>query len=329
MLSSKKEASVYLGAFGKHPGWNDHIDDLGLDTDDLVNAKRLLYAQGINQNIDAAAWEKLEPIQRLDLFRHEFLWYMPAGVGGAERSLIAGKMWSSVDGKGRDKYPMVVCVDTHGLPDRFAVDFALPFLAKTREKCLETKEAAKVVQIMDSDRAALREKLKEQLPPDVFPPPQIASVARHPDMLASNEGFDRIVYQMTKGMTVYRPGSTSSGITRRSEQMRVPCAGLKSTDALLFWLRFSHTLLDPTAPILLIAPETGTAGVTGSGWVDIIIGEPTASNLFCIKASAKSIPLTSEIPYTLDAGFTGAIDKFLDACAAADRGGAVPAWPAL
>src|SRR5438477_458719 len=107
MLSSGKTApTVYLATFGKHPGWNDHIDDLGLDTDDLVNAKRLLYMQGINQNIDAASWENLEPGKRIDSFRHDFLWHMPAGVGGDAECLIAGRMWSSVDGKGRDKYPM-------------------------------------------------------------------------------------------------------------------------------------------------------------------------------------------------------------------------------
>ena len=61
-LSPGKSApAAYLSAFGKHPGWNDHIDDLGLDTDALVTAKRLLYVQGISQNIDAGAWDALEP----------------------------------------------------------------------------------------------------------------------------------------------------------------------------------------------------------------------------------------------------------------------------
>src|SRR4051812_43369901 len=103
---------VNLAAFGKHPGWNDHIDDLGLDTSQLVNAKQLLYSQGINQNIDAAAWEKLDPDQRIDGFAHDFLWHMPG-------SLIAGRLWSSVDGKGRDKYPLVLCLQSQGLPEQF------------------------------------------------------------------------------------------------------------------------------------------------------------------------------------------------------------------
>src|SRR5215469_9189084 len=114
--SSKPAPALYLAAFGKHPGWNDHIDDLGLDTDDLITAKRLLYVQGINQNIDAGAWENLDPDKRLDAFRHDFLWHMKGTGSGEGDSLIAGRMWSSVDGKGRDKYPMVLCAGTVDLP---------------------------------------------------------------------------------------------------------------------------------------------------------------------------------------------------------------------
>ncbi len=29
---------IALGAFGKHPGWDDHIEDLGLETDSLIVA---------------------------------------------------------------------------------------------------------------------------------------------------------------------------------------------------------------------------------------------------------------------------------------------------
>src|SRR5205085_2200920 len=92
--AAKPAPALHLAAFGKHPGWNDHLDDLGLDTAPLVNAKRLLYIQGISQNIDSGAWDKLEdtapvsdgtpllaPIARLDLFRHDFLWYMPGDSG--------------------------------------------------------------------------------------------------------------------------------------------------------------------------------------------------------------------------------------------------------
>ena len=61
---------VFLGAFGKHPGWDDHVEDLGLETGSLVEAKKLFYVQGIGGEIDAGAWEKLDDSQRLPAFKH-------------------------------------------------------------------------------------------------------------------------------------------------------------------------------------------------------------------------------------------------------------------
>ena len=36
---SSRAPFINLGAFGKHPGWDDHIDDLGLESSQLINAK--------------------------------------------------------------------------------------------------------------------------------------------------------------------------------------------------------------------------------------------------------------------------------------------------
>jgi len=40
-------AYVALAAFGKHPGWDDHVEDLGLETESLNLAKTVLYIDGI------------------------------------------------------------------------------------------------------------------------------------------------------------------------------------------------------------------------------------------------------------------------------------------
>ena len=50
---------VYIAAFGKHPGWNDHMDDIGLVTESLVEAKRSLYVQGVASQIESRACEAL------------------------------------------------------------------------------------------------------------------------------------------------------------------------------------------------------------------------------------------------------------------------------
>jgi hypothetical protein len=350
MLGSNKEPAVYLAAFGKHPGWNDHIDDLGLDTDDLVTAKRLLYMQGINQNIDAGAWQNLDPEKRLNDFRHEFLWHM--GTKNSD-SLIAGRFWSSVDGKGRDKYPMVLCAGTVELPDNFAATTALRALAKTSERCLAAKTADDIRNIMQSDREALCAKLQPPPVADQLQGKQIAGVANHRNLAPSREGFHRIVYQFIRGMSAYRPGASSNG-NKRPEQLRVPLCGMRPADALLFWLRFSFTFLDPATPLLLLAPDPEITSTIppppppepedtppdersvskwppppspAVGWVDILVGEPTPQNLFCIKANLKSIPFTSDIPYTLDPTFIRAINQIVDTCNTLPANAPLPSWP--
>ena len=77
---SDKPPSLNLGAFGKHPGWDDHIDDLGLETDRLVEVRRRLYAEGISSNVDSGAWDKLEDGARLPVFEHLILWLTPDEV---------------------------------------------------------------------------------------------------------------------------------------------------------------------------------------------------------------------------------------------------------
>jgi hypothetical protein len=330
--SSKPDPAVYLAAFGKHPGWNDHIDDIGLDTDDLINIKRLLYLQGINQNIDGGAWDKLDPPQRLNAFRHDFLWQMTAGGGGGQPSSpVAGRLWSSVDGKGRDKYPMVLCADTVELPDNFAAITALPFLAKTHERCAAATDAQTVRKVIDTDREALRAMIQPVPTQTSLHPSDIAKVAGSPDLAPSREGFHRIIYQIARGMSAYRPGAANPAA--RAEKIRVPLCGLRPHEAILFWLRFCRTLLSPNAPILLIAPEPQITRTEfnpdSTGWIDIIVGEPTAADLFCIKAATHALPLTSDIPYTLDPSFRAAINHFVDACAATPPGSPLPAWPAL
>lgn len=328
---SKADPQLFLAAFGKHPGWNDHIDDLGLDTNELVTAKRLLYVQGINQNIDAGAWEKLEPEQRIEKFRHNFLWYMP----GAGTALITGRLWSSVDGKGRDKYPMVVCVETLELPDSFSASVAIPFLHQTQERCVAATSADAVRRTIDSDRESLRGLVKTAPAAAGFNPADIVRVANNPDMNPNSEGggFHRIVYAIVRQMSNFRPAAASSSrsMIRRPEQIRVPTCGMHPPDALLFWFRFCLTLLDPATPILLLAPDPELTDLPGAenGWIDIIAGDPAPQNLFCIKAKNKTIPLTSDIPYTLDRSFTRTVDQHLQACSNAPPGSPLPPWPAL
>jgi hypothetical protein len=333
----KPEPALHLAAFGKHPGWNDHLDDQGLDTAPLINAKRLLYMQGISHNIDSGAWDKLDPqdpgaaleaITQLEMFRHDFLWHMPTPEGAV---LLAGRMWSSSDGKGRSKYPMVLCAEVKDLPERFASQVVLPFLAQVHEQCAAASTAEMVRQIIQSQGAALRGRMTEAVSGEPLTARQLAVVARHADMCASDPGssssggagggFHRIVYQFVKGMAAYRASSGSRSTPARPEQVRVPTCGMCPADALFFWLRLALTFLEGTTPLLLLAPNQPRAP-----WVDVIAGEPSPQNLFCIKAGPKNWPFTSDIPYTLDPTLVRAIDAQIRECVAAAESAPVPAW---
>jgi len=75
---------VFVAAFGKHPAWDDHIDDIGLDTDTLIAAKRILYVQGIGGNIDSGSWGKLQENQQIEDFNENIL----PGLEKIERACV-------------------------------------------------------------------------------------------------------------------------------------------------------------------------------------------------------------------------------------------------
>src|SRR5260370_12574366 len=60
-LGTSSARQIFLGAFGKHPGWDDHVEDLGLETESLIYAKTLLYVQGIGAQIHSRTSRKMQP----------------------------------------------------------------------------------------------------------------------------------------------------------------------------------------------------------------------------------------------------------------------------
>jgi hypothetical protein len=87
---------AYVGAFGKHPGWDDHIDDIGLETEYLTELKRCLYIEGIGGNIDSGAWQRLETELHAQPFEHQFVWLRGDDilVGGTDGHSFSG--WSEL-----------------------------------------------------------------------------------------------------------------------------------------------------------------------------------------------------------------------------------------
>ena len=298
--TSRDERVVHVGAFGKHPGWNDHIDDLGLDTERLIGAKRVVYVEGVGANIDSGAWDKLAEDQRLEGFAHIFLWR----VGG---DVLLGRLWSSRDGKGRQKYPMVVVLHSRGLPVRWALDVGLPALERVQQRCVETESAAQVREIMDGARAELRESattVGAGAPELIIQKKVLGRLAGHPAMTAGPDGVARILYQIEREMGAYVPGTggKSRTLDLRPQQIRVPACGSNAGDTALMWLQFMYTRLDSSAPVFVLVPLE-------RAWADALVGPIQGSQMFCMRATPKAVPLTSEIPYTLDEGFRAGVQR--------------------
>jgi formylglycine-generating enzyme required for sulfatase activity len=301
---------VGLAAFGKHPGWDDHVEDLGLETESLNVAKIVFYVNGIGGQIDSGAWEKLDQAQQLPGFKHLFLWQRSGQI-------LLGRLWSSSDGKGRKRYPMVVCLHFAGVTLRWALTQGLPALAELQEQIQNTNSAEEVRSVLNRKRAALREAAASTDGRGEYAPvsPEALNKILHPSGDSNSQGFVRVLYQMQSQFRSFAPGGRSRAAATRAQQIRVPSAGENPEQSLLFWTRFFMTQVDASVPLLICLP-------LDEHWVDVTAGEPESHEFFALRASPKAVPLVSEVPYTLDEAFQSQARAFLDGF---QRGDTAPA----
>jgi formylglycine-generating enzyme required for sulfatase activity len=286
---------IFLGAFGKHPGWDDHVEDLGLETFSLVEAKKLFYVQGIGGEIDSGAWEKLDESQRLPAFKHVFVWQRPG-------QYLVGRLWSSSDGKGRTRYPMVVCAHCVGVSLAWVLDHLLPRLEQIEQACVTTQSAGDVRSILNQHRVNLRAVASGQATDVSAPTLDTAFITRfaaRPEFGPQQEGWLRMLYAVQSQCGAFargkfNPKSVTASI--RPQHIRVPCAADSIPQAILQWSAFFLSQIDPQAPLLLTVPLE-------EKWLDVTVGEPASQEMFCLRATPKAMPLASEVPYNLSAEF--------------------------
>ncbi|MBM4038426.1 MAG: hypothetical protein FJ290_07920, partial [Planctomycetes bacterium] len=285
-LFSKRGApsapEAYVAAFGKHPGWDDHIEDLGLETHRLVAVKRVLYTQGLAGNIDSGAWERLGDEERLEGFHHLFIWR-------SAYDLVLGHMWSSSDGKGRTRYPMVLCAQVCGTPLEWAFRHVLPLLETIEARCVATTSAAVVRAVLDDGRRMLRQAaagvaaVGQPVPPM---PRALAYLADRPEMAPNHQALHRVLYLIEREMVAYHPEGSdvaaASTAHLRATHMRVPACANSAQGAAALWLGFLLSRLDPAAPMLLVLP-------LGQPWVDVVVGEPGVQQFFCVRAALQAL----------------------------------------
>ena len=298
---------VFVAVFGKHPAWNDHIDDIGLETDALIAAKRILYVQGIGGNVDSGSWDKLRENQQIEDFKHLFLWC----VG---HSIIVGRLWSSRDGKGRTSYPMVVCVQCYQLSLEWIFENILPGLEKIENNCMAATSADDVRIIIENARKEFRQ-LSQQCPPctDLLQihPDALTKIAEGFEECGNREGLLRILYHIEREVERYKPDAADGRKTKtmtmalRPTLLRIPVSPPTMLEGALWWISFLLVKLGMNTPLFLLMPLE-------KSWMDIIIGEPTTSQLYCLRASRKGVPLTSSVPYNMDSEFINRANKLIE-----------------
>lgn len=286
--------SLSLAIFGKHPGWDDHIDDLGLDTPRLVDVKRTLYLDALSGSIDSGAWEKLDSGQLLPAFGHEVVWFSPAG-------LVVGRLWASRDGKGRTKYPMFVMAHCDGISAAGIDELVMPRLAEIERLCSATTSASDVCRILDDARNALREAIKgapgEVGAADVR---SLGAIADSPAMGPDRVGLHRILYEVQRELGKPVSKSERKSMTRMgdgpAQHLRVPACAERTFDSARLWAGLLGVRSDRAGQVLAVR-------AIGAEYSDLIVGGVTASTLFCLRASLKGLPMASDVPYNLDAAF--------------------------
>jgi hypothetical protein len=297
---SRHSEKIFVAAFGKHPGWDDHIDDIGLETEVLIAAKRTLYVQGIGGNVDSGRWDKLLDNQRIAKFNRVIFWHI-------DGHLVVGRIWSSQDGKGRKSYPFIVCVQCSRLPTQWILDTVLPQLEKIEKLCTATRSADDVRFSIQDARQKLRQ-LSQQCAssPDsmVVYPDALSRLAERPEMGPGREGLYRILYHIDREVGRLRPGNTK-GKALGSTLLRLPVCPNTMLQDVFLWTSFMLTKIGLTTSILVLVPTIDNS------WIDIIVGEPTELQLYCLRASLEIIPLTSNIPYNIDQEFVEQAKKLI------------------
>jgi hypothetical protein len=281
----------HLAAFGKHPGWDDHLDDIGIDTEALLAAKQYLYIQGIGGAIDAGRWENRPEGEVLAEFKHAFIW-----TAGSD--LLCGRIWSSRDGKNRTLYPMVLCAHFKNTEFDGVVPLVYEALAQWENECRATTSADDVRRIIRDGHESIQGFLDAGSPVPALNP----SFTQQIESVSGAETLPRLGYALDTYLGAFGPGKVNRrelaltlalGQTRLVPQhLRLPGDSADTLGTLRYWHQVLGGLVDDATPLLIVTP-------TGEPWVDVIAGPLTVQHLNCLRITPKSLPLTSDVPYSI------------------------------
>jgi len=283
---------VHVAAFGKHPGWDDSIEEIGLDCDALVQARRILYTEGLAAVAESGAWDKLPAENRVPAFKHAFYWRTRLG-------LLVGRMWSSRDKRGRAGHPMVVCSLVEGAPAAWAVRECLPRLEQVAAKVSQTNSAELVRLSIGETRRAIEDQVAMLVGAGVGADHDdraaLSALASTPALTnAQGLGLSRVLFEIERGMGAYRAGTVPSDAP--AQTLRVPKCLEGPGEGARAWMALVSRQVEPSASLLVIEP-------LDEPHLDIFVGKPRAKDLVCVRTNANGQGLTTDVPYPIDRAF--------------------------
>jgi hypothetical protein len=242
----------HFGIFGKHPGWNDHIEDLPLPTMSMALAKQLLYVQGIGSQISSGAWARLPEEVRLADFDHAFLWLRG-------RSFLVGRIWGSRDGKKRAHFPMITLVQGASVSRDALLGSILAQLEVVASACRDTRSADDVRAIVSGAEEVSRSPAT----------PAVNGAGAGPTLHASRDAVVKIARDFRQNP---------------SPSTRLPADPNDLPGSLRFWSRVCAALAPSDVPMLFLAPLR-------EPWLDVLINEPAPQRFFCLRACPPAVPI--------------------------------------
>jgi hypothetical protein len=296
---------IWLGAFGKHPGWDDHIDDIGLETESLLLAKQILYVDGIGGQINSGEWEKLDDVQRLREFKHMFLWKRG-------EAFLIGRIWSSRDGKNRTKYPLVVCAHCLSLPFTWALTNVSQCLGEIEWQCKSTRFAGEVRGVLGQALDQLRRSVADADGQLSRGDPDARTFVERLGLGDDHEGLYRIVYCIHTQLACYLNGKSAGDLG--AGQIRLPAAVGLAAETLSFWSRFLESQFGRNVPVLLTLPLQ-------ESWIDATCGEPASREFYSLRAKPEVLAVASEVAYKIPDEFRKAHKDLVQAMSAGSESG--------
>jgi hypothetical protein len=294
-LRDRLDGRIHVAVFGKHPAWMDHIDDLGLSTESLAMAKRLLYLEGIAGQLASGAWDRIEGSGQAMDFDHRFVWCR-------DKQAIVGAIRASSDGKGRARFPLVICAQGE-VSGCEAVGL---YLAPVEQLGLQCKSVASQAAVRDFySRASADLNVRTFSSPAAPAKLTLDDRDRHEDF----------ILEVLVGLAneLKRVSGRSLGDRGVSAHSRVVPVSAQAKANLEFWSGYLERRANFHQPYLVIAAEMGPP-------IDLIIGEPDPKDFFCLRADDSALPpLHSGALGKARARFEAEARDYLSSCGVALR----------